>query len=39
MTCQGTLSVPGDMSPGEILVLVAQAVEARACSTVASMSV
>lgn len=39
MVCQGTLSVEGDRSPGEMLVLVAKAVEARACSTVSSMSV
>jgi hypothetical protein len=39
MTCQGSLSVPGDMSPGELLVAVARAVEARAESKVASLSV
>jgi hypothetical protein len=39
MTCQGSLSVPGATTPGEMLVAVARAVEARAESKVSEASV
>lgn len=39
MTCQGSLSVPGDSSPGEMLVAVSKAVERQAVSRVSEQSV